>query len=254
MVAYFPTPYPDELLYSVLARNCRHTGLPPDALVNVEILGKRHAIPSFDLPFGLKSLAALIPSAKEFSSKYLLIHRTTFNYLVAFATPVMAKQATKSVLKGKVTDWYLKLGMAALVPDRRFSLSYCRLKPGRAFSTNGRSPRLAAIGIIEADSSPPICIVDVDHSGGYALSLLAVTFKQQLPLIEIETAIQKIIDGLVDNNGHWSNEVENELEHLTHIDRFPKLISPRDEGAESGRTIHRAIKLASKLQLFETNW
>lgn len=143
--------------------------------------------------------------------------------------------------------------MAALVPDRRFSLSYCRLKPGKTFSTNGRAPRLAAIGIVEADTYPPICILDVDHSGGYALSLLAVTFKQQLPMIEVELIIQKILDGLVDNNGHWSNAVETELEQSTHIDRFPKLISPRDEGAESGKTIHRVIKLASKLQLFKTD-
>lgn len=110
--------------------------------------------------------------------------------------------------------------MAALVPDRRFSLSYCRLKPGKTFSTNGRAPRLAAIGIVEADIYPPICILDVDHSGGYALSLLAVTFKQQLPMIEVELIIQKILDGLVDNNGHWSNAVETELEQSTHIDRL----------------------------------
>lgn len=143
--------------------------------------------------------------------------------------------------------------MAALVPDRRFSLSYCRLKPGKSFSTNGRAPRLAAIGIIEADSSPPICILDVDHSGGYALSLLAVTFKQQLPLIEIETVIQKIIDGLVDNNGHWNNDVETELEQITNIERYPKLISPREEISQFGKSLHRAIKLASKLKLFNDN-
>ncbi len=125
MLAYFPTPYPDELLYSVLARNSRHTGFPPDALVNEEILGRRHAIPSFDLPFGLKNLAALIPSVKEFSAKYLLIHRTAFNYLVAFATPVMAKQAIASIVNGKVTDWYLKLGMAAFKVPRVTRLRFC---------------------------------------------------------------------------------------------------------------------------------
>ncbi len=125
MLAYFPTPYPDELLYSVLARNSRHTGLPPNALVNVEILGRRHAIPSFDLPFGLNNLAALIPSVKEFSAKYLLFHRTAFNYLVAFATPGMAKQAIASVSKGKVKDWYLKLGMAAFRVPRVTRLRFC---------------------------------------------------------------------------------------------------------------------------------
>ncbi len=143
--------------------------------------------------------------------------------------------------------------MAALVPDRRFSLSYCRLKPGKSFSTNGRAPRLAAIGMVETNNSPTICILDVDHSGGYALSLLTVTFKKQMPMIEIESAIQKILDGLVDNNGHWSNRIEAELEPSTYIERFPKLISPRHEDIETGKAIFRAIKLASKLQLFKAD-
>ncbi len=122
MLAYFPAPYPDELLYSVLARNTRHTGLPPDALVNEELLGKKQAIPSFDLPFGLGNLAALMPSVTEFNAKHLLLHRTAFNYLVAFAMPIVAKQAVKSVLKGKVVDWYVRLGMAAFRSTPRDTL------------------------------------------------------------------------------------------------------------------------------------
>ena len=98
--------------------------------------------------------------------------------------------------------------MAALVPDRNFSLSYSRLKSGKSFSTHGRDPRLAAIAIVESPVEPPICILDVDHSGGYALSLLAVSFREQLPMIEMETAIKQVLDGLVDNNGHWSHEIE----------------------------------------------
>lgn len=141
--------------------------------------------------------------------------------------------------------------MAALVPDRNFSLSYSRLKSGKSFSTHGRDPRLAAIAIVESPVEPPICILDVDHSGGYALSLLAVSFREQLPMIEMETSIKQVLDGLVDNNGHWSHEIEVELENKCSFDRFPKLISPRDDQSFSSKSMLRAYKLALKLKLFE---
>ncbi len=70
-------------------------------------------------------------------------------------------------------------------------------------------------------------------------------------MIEIESAILKIIDGLVDNNGHWNNAVETELEPITIIERFPKLFSPRDQDIESRKSTERAFKLALKLRLFK---
>lgn len=237
MVAYFPTPYPDELLYSVLARNSRHTGLPPDALVNVEILGKRHAIPSFDLPFGLKNLAALIPSVKEFSAKYLLIHRTAFNYLVAFATPVMAKQATKSVLKGKVTDWYLKLGMAAFRVPRVTRLRFCAECNSDMLNTYGemywkREFQLPSVVVCRTHQTSlyksSIDIKLLRRHAFYAADALCCVVKPETKLVSSEitelgmlrlVSIAKRSAALLEINGEhkthggWTTYYRRQLEH-----------------------------------------
>lgn len=125
MVAYFPAIYPGELLYSVLARNAHHTGLPPSKLINDELFGSQSAIPSFDLPFGLFKLAALIPKHNELTVKRLLTQLSLFRYVVAFAKPKVAKQAYHSLLKGRVVDWYVKLGMAAFRVKRVTRLRFC---------------------------------------------------------------------------------------------------------------------------------
>jgi hypothetical protein len=125
MLPYFPNIYPGELLYSVLARYVKHTALPPDTLVNNELFGKRYAIPSFDLPFGLAQLALLIPNKHYTIAKRLLEQLTLFKYLIRFALPHVAKQATRSVLKGVVTDWYLRLGMATFKVNRVTRLRFC---------------------------------------------------------------------------------------------------------------------------------
>ncbi|PPC88809.1 MAG: hypothetical protein CTY35_15915, partial [Methylotenera sp.] len=90
MLPYFPNIYPGELLYSVLARYVKHTALPPDTLVNNELFGKRYAIPSFDLPFGLAQLALLIPNKHYTIAKRLLEQLTLFKYLIRFALPHVA--------------------------------------------------------------------------------------------------------------------------------------------------------------------
>ena len=48
-------------------------------------------------------------------------------------------------------------------------------------------------------------------------------------------------NALVDNNGHWSHEIEVELEDKCDLDRFPKLISPRDEQSFSSKYISELI-------------
>lgn len=143
------------------------------------------------------------------------------------------------------------LNMATLVPERKFSLSYSRLKSGKAFSTVNRDPRLAAIAIVSSEIKPPICILDIDHSGGYALSLLAIRFKELKPLIELESVIQRVLDSLVDNNGHWDTTIEADLEQDCVFERFPKLLSPREDADHSVKSMIRAVRLASKLELLK---
>lgn len=138
--------------------------------------------------------------------------------------------------------------MSLIVPNRQFSMAVCKLKSGKLFSTTNRHARLALIVTIYSNYAPPIYILDVDHTGDIALSLLAVSFKVNQPFEKLEPHIKAILDGLVDNSGHWNINIEEHLASICSFERFPKLISPRTAG-DHGRAAVLANRLAHRLGL-----
>lgn len=138
--------------------------------------------------------------------------------------------------------------LSLIVPSRQFSMAVCKLKSGKVFSTTNRHARLALIVTIYSNDAPPIYILDVDHTGDIALSLLAVSFKAKQTFEKLEPHVKAILDGLVDNNGHWDINVEKRLASISSFERFPKLISPRTVG-DHGRTAVLANRLAHRLGL-----
>lgn len=72
---YFPTPYPDELLGSLLIRACHHLGLSPAALVRLLADG------SSDLSFLLPSFFEAISRLTRMPVPELLLNHTVFPYL-----------------------------------------------------------------------------------------------------------------------------------------------------------------------------
>lgn len=141
--------------------------------------------------------------------------------------------------------------LSLIVPNRQFSMAVCKLKSGKVFSTTNRHARLALIVTIYSNDAPPIYILDVDHTGDIALSLLAVSFKAKQTFEKLEPHVKEILDGLVDNSGHWDINVEDRLASVCSFERFPKLISPRTVG-DHGRTAVLANRLAHRLGLVTT--
>ncbi len=141
--------------------------------------------------------------------------------------------------------------MSLILPNWQFSMAICKLKPGKVFSTTNRHARLALIVTIYSNDAPPIYILDVDHTGDIALSLLAVSFKVKQTFDELEPHIKAILDGLVGNNGHWDTNVEERLALVCSFERFPKMVSPRVAG-DHGRAAILAYRLAHRLGLART--
>ena len=122
---YFPAIYPDELLYSVLARYQKHLGEPPQTQTNKELLGKGLVISSLDLQSGINHLTSLLNNSTCVTAEYILDELTTFNYLVAYSSPRLASKVRSEVLAGNVRDWYVRLGYAAFKVDRVTVLRFC---------------------------------------------------------------------------------------------------------------------------------
>jgi len=86
MVAFFPTLYPDELLYSGFARYQIRKGNVGCTIVQRELFGHTPAA-SVDLPSGLDSLMEGIPADSGYTAEHFILNHTLFPYYAAFLPP-----------------------------------------------------------------------------------------------------------------------------------------------------------------------
>ncbi|MFT9494965.1 TnsD family transposase [Anaerosolibacter sp.] len=84
MLKFFPTPYPDELLYSVLARyHIRRGNTSPKATV-FELFGSKTASAVIDMPCGIDSLISNMPLGTAYTAEYLIENHTMYPYYTVF--------------------------------------------------------------------------------------------------------------------------------------------------------------------------
>ncbi|WP_366910432.1 TnsD family Tn7-like transposition protein [Methylotenera sp.] len=125
MLAYFPSIYPSELLYSVLARYHLHMGLPPVALTLESLFGNRKTVAAFDLPGNLQALANRIPPQRKLTVAYMIEHLTLVPYYLAFQPPAIQETIRQAIAKGEIEGVYLRLGLAAFRINRVNRLRFC---------------------------------------------------------------------------------------------------------------------------------
>jgi TniQ len=86
-LVYFPQPYPDELLYSLLARWRQHVGLPHNTDATAALFGSAaRSNTQLDLPFQLIALAKNIPTQQNLSVDRLIDEHTLFPYFSSFVS------------------------------------------------------------------------------------------------------------------------------------------------------------------------
>jgi hypothetical protein len=126
MLTYFPAVYPDELLYSVLARYHRHTGARSDAQTMETLFGRRWVVADVDLPGALDRLAERIPPGRALHVDRILDELTLLPYYVAFQPPDVEAEVRARLRRGRADGLHLKLGLAAFRPGRVTRLRFCR--------------------------------------------------------------------------------------------------------------------------------
>lgn len=143
--------------------------------------------------------------------------------------------------------------MAGMLPTVHVNSSLCLLKPGRAFSLNGRRRRFCLIAIFTPENAIPLVLMSVDHSGEHALSSLALTYRHPCSFQEIEVHLAALLNGLVDNGGHWDMGRVTDWIDLVAVRRFPRVLRCRDRLADEDYLLVWATKLGIKLGLIVPN-
>jgi hypothetical protein len=125
MLTYFPTIYPGELLYSVLARYHQHIGMPGPMQLLETLFGSRKVIAAIDLQGHLQVLADRIPAERGFTVDRMIDTLTLCSYFIAFEPPSLQANVRRAMMRGAVENLHVRLGLAAFRVRRISRLRFC---------------------------------------------------------------------------------------------------------------------------------
>ncbi|WP_414569510.1 TnsD family transposase [Nostoc sp. CCY 9925] len=93
MIAFFPDPYPDELLYSICARFSNRTQYPNTFLTTQELFGTWGAKLTIDLPRHLNHLVSVLPKGHLYTVDTLINNHT----LLPFYSPFLPTERVEII-------------------------------------------------------------------------------------------------------------------------------------------------------------
>lgn len=108
---WFPTLYPDELLYSAFARYHVRSGNTSPKITTEELFGKRTIRSVWDLPANLVTLLERMDS--DWNVEKLIFNHTMYSYYAAFLQPSQAEQVKQSMKDGKGGTIHTRIGVSA---------------------------------------------------------------------------------------------------------------------------------------------
>lgn len=84
MLGWFPTPYPDEPLYSICARYQEQTDYPSVGAATEDLFGRSYISPIVDLPCYLERLVSALPTGHRITVDRLIDNRTLLPFYSSF--------------------------------------------------------------------------------------------------------------------------------------------------------------------------
>lgn len=111
MVNFFPVPYPDEVLYSTLARYCMRSGNIKKIHNFEDLFGTRNCIAAMELPTQLDALIENMPVNTKYSAEYFIFKHTLFPFLAAFIPRERAEKIIQTMRNGEGAASYIRIGL-----------------------------------------------------------------------------------------------------------------------------------------------
>jgi hypothetical protein len=125
MTSFFPTPYPDELLYSVLARyHVRSGNLSPKATLR-ELFGSTTITATVDLPSHLNALVQNLPPLSKHTVESLIQNHTLYPFYAPFLFPDKAELVNSSMIEHSWGDIHTRAGIMASSVRTPSRLRFC---------------------------------------------------------------------------------------------------------------------------------
>lgn len=126
MLAYFPVPYENELLYSVIARYAVHTGqLENRQAVSRDIFGKHTAVAIPDLPSHLQVFTERVSIVWQIDVEDIIKHHTLAPIYFPFLNTQQSAQVIQSMYSEQGGSIHTRAGIAASSVRKSEYFRYC---------------------------------------------------------------------------------------------------------------------------------
>jgi hypothetical protein len=125
MLSFFPIPYPDEVLYSVLARyHIRSANLSPKATLK-DLFSTTNVISTIDFPSHIQSLSDKLSHFKVYTFENLINELTLYRFYSPFLMPGKAETAYNLMRSGTRGIIHTKIGIMASSVKTPIFLRFC---------------------------------------------------------------------------------------------------------------------------------
>lgn len=121
----FPVPYPNELIYSTVARASIYHGITSPKQLLDEVFNNRKVIATLDLPCHLQSLSEQLKSTGRFAVEELIYRHTMFPLYAPFVTEPQRARSIQLMAGRSQGAVHLLLGVAASRVKTDDRLRYC---------------------------------------------------------------------------------------------------------------------------------
>ncbi|WP_232798303.1 TnsD family Tn7-like transposition protein [Salinibacter altiplanensis] len=111
MSALFPDPFPDELLYSALARYQDMMGITGGRSVHRTFFEAKTGRAVFDLPGRIDALLSSLPAGHQYTPKRILYEHTQLPYYVPFLPPERADRVERAMRMEEGSTIHGRLGL-----------------------------------------------------------------------------------------------------------------------------------------------
>jgi len=123
MLSFFPSPYPDEILHSVLCRYHKRGGEPSARRTNLEIWGKINGKKLY-LPDGIERIAEQIPTSANLTAERFIADTTIFPLLKPFLAQDRAARLFSDMKYGN-PNIYNGVGFSHFLSSGQQRMRYC---------------------------------------------------------------------------------------------------------------------------------
>lgn len=121
----FPKPYPDELIYSTVARHGVHFGITSPKQLLEEVYDNRKVIATTDLPNQLSAISKHFIDCSQYDTEYLIYNHTLFPLYAPFVPEARRLKCLHLMFGFSQGAIHLALGVAASRVKQELSLRYC---------------------------------------------------------------------------------------------------------------------------------